>query len=134
MTLKYLLSKKSIDGINEGFIKSYNHEHWWYKLKTHDAVIDCTEEFIDSIGDEFQDGSIEDYRLTLNSEVVFTYFHISEALFSLIVCRAADIPWLYMKHPRFGEICDFVREELVEEATKRNIAATFYPQTKEHEW
>lgn len=134
MTLKYPLSQASIEEINAEFVQSYDHKHWWYKLKTYNTLINHTEEFVENYGDEFQDEPLEEYRLSLKSEVIFTYYHISEALFSLIICRNAAIPWIYMKHLRFSEICDFVRDNLLDGASKRNVAATFYPQIGEEEW
>lgn len=112
MTISYALSEEDKDHINREFFDSYDHKYWFYKLKTNRILVDNLEEFVNEFGDEvLQDESIEKFRLSLQSEAVYDFFHTTEALFSLFIAnRVSYIPWRKMRHLSVHQICDFIRD------------------------
>lgn len=115
MTIKIRVSKESIKEINDLFTDSYQFKHWFFKIKTYDLILENTEKFVEEFGDkELKIENIEAYRLTLKSEVVFTFFHMSEALFSLMYCSTySKVPWLDMKKIRFKDLCIYIKDKIV---------------------
>lgn len=129
MTINYSVSDKGIAQLNQFFTNMYDYKYWFYKLKTYDTILEDTEKFISMMGDEeFKKEPIEAYQLFLKGEIVFTFFHSTEALFSLIICCLnSPIPWVAMKNIRFEDICKYVREEIVTgNISDENIRFVFF--------
>lgn len=111
------------------FFRLYDTDHWFYKIKTFDILLDSTEQFVDEMGDdELQEKSIEEYRRAIESEIVATFYHISESLFILMgVCNSA-LPWLEMKHIRMSQINEFVGDEIIKKnLSEDELKQIFYP-------
>ncbi len=115
MVINYSISDKSVEMLNNIFTDSYDYQQWFVKLKTYELILSRTNEFFESFADdELKKEGIEPFRLKLKAEVVFTFFHMAESLFSLMYCaKYTKIPWLFMKGLRFESICDYVRDEII---------------------
>lgn len=134
MTIRYALSGKGKDRINREFIDSYDHKYWLFKLKTNRILVDNLEEFVEEFGDDaLQDESKEAFRLALQSEAVYDFFHTTEALFSLFIAnRVSYIPWRKMRHLGVGQICDFIRDVVLNNGLDHeDIRFAFYRGTGE---
>lgn len=134
MTISYALSEEGKDRINREFIDSYDHKYWLFKLKTNRILVDNLEEFVEEFGDDaLQDESIEAFRLALQSEAVYDFFHTTEALFSLFIAnRVSYIPWRKMRHLGVGQICDFIRDVVLNNGLDHeDIRFAFYRGTGE---
>lgn len=138
MALHYPLSDEAREQMNREFWRGYDTEHWFYKVKTYDLLLENSEEFFEEIGDEeLNEKSVEAFHQAIESEIVFTFYHISESLFMLIgVCNSA-LPWLEMKHIRVREIAEFIRETVIDEDWEDGaLKSIFYPNIRapeEHE-
>lgn len=129
MSLHYTLSEHSKKMINDYFMDMYDFKQWFFKVKTNVILLENTEKFVELLGDkEIKDENIESYKLTLKSEMVFTFYHMAESLFSLMYCvRYSELPWLAMKHLRFKEICNYVKDEIVtDKISDEDIRFIFY--------
>lgn len=129
MPIIYNISNDSKDKLNNYFSKNYDYMQWFYKLKTYDIVLENIEKFVNEFRDEeLKKENIEQYKLALQAEVVFAFFHIAEALFSLMICmRNSQLPWLDMKTIRFEKICKYVRNEVITgNITDDDIRFLFY--------
>jgi len=134
MTIGYALSEEDKNRINREFFNSYDHKYWFYKLKTNRLLVDNLEEFVEEFGgDDLQDESVEEFRLSLKSEVVYDFFHTTEALFSLFIAnRVSHIPWRKMRHLGVGQICDFIRNIVLnDDLSDEDIRYAFYRGTGE---
>lgn len=134
MTISYALSEEGKDRINREFIDSYDHKYWLFKLKTNRILVDNLEEFVEEFGDDvLQDESIEAFRLALQSEAVYDFFHTTEALFSLFIAnRVSYIPWRKMRHLGVVQICDFIRDVVLDNGLDHeDIRFAFYRGTGE---
>lgn len=80
-----------------------------------------------------QDEPIDEFRLSLKSEAVYDFFHTTEALFSLFIAnRVSYIPWRKMRHIGVGQICDFIRDVVLEDdLSNEGIREAFYYGTGE---
>lgn len=135
MTISYALSEEDKDRINREFFDSYDHKYWFYKLKTNQILVDNLEEFVDKLGGKvLQDESLEHLRLSLQSEAVYDFFHTTEALFSLFIAnRVSHIPWRKMRHLGVSQICDFIRDVILDDGlTHEDIRYAFYRGTGEN--
>lgn len=115
MAINYDISNESMAQINEFFTSNYDFKQWFFKIKTYDIILDNPERFVVEYGDEeLKKENIVAYKLALKSEVVFTFFHMAEALFSLMYCcRKSPVPWVDMKSIRFDTLCAYVKNEVV---------------------
>lgn len=114
MGITYHVSGESITKINDFFTEMYAFKHWFFKLKTYAILLENTEKFLETFGDkELNKETIGAYTLALKSEIVFTFYHMAESLFSLMYCaKNSEVPWLSMKELRFTDLCDYVRDEI----------------------
>jgi hypothetical protein len=129
MALHYPLSDESRERLNREFWMNYDTDHWFFKIKTYDLLLENTEEFFEELGDEeLQEKSVDAFHQAIESEIVFTFYHITESLYMLLgVCNSV-VPWLEMKHIRVGEIADFIRETVVDEDWEDGaLEEIFYP-------
>lgn len=129
MTISYALSEEDKNHINREFFNSYDHRYWFHKLKTNRILVDHLEEFVNEFGGEdLQDESVEEFRLSLKSEAVYDFFHTTEALFSLFIAnRVSYIPWRKMRHLGVHQICDFIREIVLDDGlSHEDIRYAFY--------
>jgi hypothetical protein len=128
MTISYVLYEDHAKQITEEFVEYYDHDYWLFKLKTNHAVLENLEEFVDQFGDDdLKAKPLQDYRIALQSEVVYSFFHTSEALLSLFISIWTEIPWLKMQHIGYRQICAFVREVLLEDnVPAEDIVDGFY--------
>lgn len=128
MTISYVLYEDDAKQITQEFIDYYDHDYWLFKLKTNHAVINNLDEFVEQFGDDdLKAKPLQDYQLALQSEVVYSFFHTSEALLSLFMSIWTEIPWLRMQHIGYKQICDFVRDVLLEDSvTDEDIVNGFY--------
>lgn len=129
MTISYVLDEEDADRINQEFIDNFDYKYWLFKLKTHHQILTDLEEFVDGFGDDFlQKEALDEYRLALQAEVVYDFYHTTEALFSLFIAvRASHIPWLKMKHLRVRQICDFIRDVVLDDGVSdEDIRYAFY--------
>lgn len=109
MAIHYPLSDESLERINNEFFKAYDTNHWFFKIKMYETLLDSTEGFVEEFGDdELRERPIDEFQLAIQSEIVFTFFHITESLFSLLAVCDSVIPWVEMKHIRVSEIADFI--------------------------
>lgn len=134
MTISYALSEKDKNRINSEFFNSFDHRYWFHKLKTNRILVDNIEEVVDEFGSEdLRNESVEDIRLSLKSEAVYDFFHTTEALFSLFIAnRVSYIPWQKMRHLGVQQICDFIRDVVLNEGlTHEDIRYAFYRGTGE---
>ncbi|MFH1840087.1 MAG: hypothetical protein ABH849_02970 [Nanoarchaeota archaeon] len=115
MVINYCLSNKSVEEINDFFTKSYDFKQWFFKLKTLEAILENTDKFFEEFADdELKEEGLDSYKIKLKAESVFTFFHMAEALFSLMYCaKKTKVPWLFMKNLKFKNLCNFVREEII---------------------
>ena len=115
MAIIYQISDESVEIINKYFTEEYAYKQWFFKIKTWDAILDNIEEFVEKIGDsELKNEDVSSYKITIETEMVFGFYHMAEALFSLMKSYSqSDMPWLYMKNLRFKDLCDYVRETVV---------------------
>lgn len=91
--------------LHNNFFENYQHEYWFYKLKTLNYCIENLEEVEESINDEeIIDHQTSMMRQSLEADVVLQFYHISEALFSLMM-TVDDLtaPWLEMKYIGVGD-------------------------------
>lgn len=129
MVINYNISKESVSCLNAFFTKSYDYKQWFFKLKTYDIILKDPQKFVDNSDDaELKQSSLESYKLAIKAEIVFSFFHMAEALFSLIyVCKRTQLPWVFMKHIRFKELCKYVSEEIISgKITDEDIRFLFY--------
>ncbi|QHS17209.1 hypothetical protein GWK26_08675 [haloarchaeon 3A1-DGR] len=138
MALHYPLSDESIENVNRDFWQNYDVEHWFYKIKTYDLLLENSEKFFTEIGDEaLNEKSVESFHRAIESEIVFTFHHITESLFMLIGVCNSKLPWVEMKKIRISEIADFIEETVTEKDWEDGaLESVFYPGTtvpKEHE-
>ncbi|WP_155120796.1 hypothetical protein [Haloarcula sp. K1] len=129
MTISYALSEEDKNRINREFFDSYDHKYWFYKLKTNRILVDNLEEFVNEFGGEdLQEESIEGLRLSLKSEAVYDFFHTTEALISLFIAnRVSYIPWRKMRHLGVHQICDFIRDVILDDSlSQEDIRYAFY--------
>lgn len=117
MTRHYSLSEEAYERLNNDFFENYQHEYWFYKLKTLDYCIENLEEVKESIGgNEIIDYQTSAMRQSLKADVVLQFYHISEALFSLMVAvDDSAAPWLEMKYIGVRDIADFIRDVIQED-------------------
>lgn len=97
-------------------------------------LVDNLEEFVEEFGDDtLQDEPIEAFRLSLQTEVVYDFFHTTEALFSLFIAtRVSHVPWRKMRHLGVGQICDFIRDIVLnDDLEDEDIRFVFYRGTGE---
>jgi hypothetical protein len=138
MALHYPLTDEARERMNREFWRSYDTEHWFFKIKTYDLLLENTEEFFEELGDEeLQEKSVEAFHQAIESEIVFTFYHITESLFMLIGVCNSTVPWLEMKHIRVREIADFIRDTVTDEDWEDGaLKSIFYPNMRapeEHE-
>ena len=129
MGIKYCISEDGIKRLNQFFTHNYNYKYWYLKLKTNDILLENAEAFIEKFGDaEFKEEAIEPYKLMLKSEIVISFYHMAEALFSLMItCKYSKVPWLSMKDIRFERICNYVRDEIISgKISDEDIRFLFY--------
>lgn len=134
MTISYALREEDKKRINREFFDSYDFKYWLFKLKTNRILVEDLEEFVEEFGGEsLQDEPIEEYRLALQSEVVYDFFHTTEALFSLFIAnRVSYIPWRKMRHLGIKQICTFIRDVVLDDGLDHeDIRYTFYRGTGE---
>jgi len=107
----YSIPPQSVDKLNEQFTKGYDYRQWFFKLKTNELVFENLEKFIEKFGDkELKEEPIKSYKLSLKAELVFTFYHSTEALFSLIICgTTSSVPWVSMQDIKVKGICDYIR-------------------------
>ena len=117
MGMNFQISDEQLAEINDYFTRFYDYNHWFFRLKTLDIILDNPEKFVNECGDEeLKKENIEDYKLSLKTEIFFTFFHTAEALFSLMICvHSSKLPWLSMKLIKFKEICDNIRDTILQE-------------------
>lgn len=115
MVINYQMSNDSIKRVNDFFTHSYDFKQWFIKLKTYEILLEKTDEFFEKFADdELKNEGIDLYKLKIKAEIVFTFFHMAESLFSLMYCaKYTKVPWLFMKSLRFNKLCDYVRDEIV---------------------
>lgn len=138
MAIHYLISEEARERMNNEFWRGYDADHWFYKIKTYDTLLENHEEFMEEMGDEeFQEKSADSFHQAIESEIVFNFYHMTESLFMLISVCNSILPWVEMKHIRVGEIADFMRDVVMEkEWEDDDIKQIFYPgmrEPKEHE-
>jgi len=135
MALHYTLSDEARERMNREFWRNYDVEHWFYKIKTYDLLLENSEGFFEEIGDEeLNEKSVEAFHQAIESEIVFTFYHISESLFMLIGVCSSTVPWLEMKHIRVREIAEFIRETVTDEDWEDGaLKSIFYPNMREPE-
>lgn len=135
MPIHYPLREESIEEINKQFYSHYDTEHWFFKIKTYEMLLDNTEEFVEEFGDEeMQEKSIDSFHQAIESEIVFTFYHSAESLFMLMTVCEGELPWLQMKHVRVSDIADLVRDIIIEqEWDDGELKQLFYPGATEHE-
>jgi len=112
-------------------MKEYDFKQWFFRLKTYDILLENSnlEKFVnDSNDEELKKENLDRYRLALKSEVVFNFFHMAEALFSLMhACRKSPVPWIEMKSTRSKTLCEYVNEEIVSgKISEEDIRFLFY--------
>jgi len=124
--------------MNREFWRGYDTDHLFFKIKTYDLLLENADEFFEEIGDEeLREKSVGGFHQAIQSEVVFSFYHITESLFLLMgVCNSA-VPWLEMRHIRVGEIADFIRDTVKDEDWEDGaLKSIFYPNMRvpeEHE-
>jgi len=129
MTMSFEISDEQLAQINDHFTHLYDYNHWFFRVKTLDIILDNPEKFIKECGDEeLKKENIEDYKLSLKTELYYTFFHMTEALFSLMICaRTSKLPWLSMKLIKFKEICDNIRDTILQDKlTDEDIRFLFF--------
>ncbi|GGL67126.1 hypothetical protein [Halocalculus aciditolerans] len=135
MAIHYLISEESRERINNEFWNGYDPEHWFYKIKMYDALLENTADFMDEMGDEeLQEKSADSFHQAIESEIVFNFYHMTESLFMLISVCNSLLPWVEMRHIRVNEIADFMRDVVVEKDWEDgHIKQIFYPGMREPE-
>jgi len=129
MPIRYSISERGIEFLNNFFTGWYHYKLWFFKFKTYDILIDNLEKFVTEFGDEeLKKEDINQYKLSLKSEIVFTFFHLAEALFSLLYyCRKSPFPLLEMKSIRADELYSYVQDEIITgKITDEDIRFVFY--------
>lgn len=113
----------------------YDTDHWFYKIKTYDLLLENAEEFFEEMGDEgLKEKSVDGFHQAIESEIVFTFYHITESLFMLMGACNSALPWLEMKHIKVKDIMDFIRDTVRDEDWEEGaLKAIFYPNMKEPE-
>lgn len=135
MTISYALNEEDLNRINREFIRSYDFKYWLFQLKTNRILVENLDEFVEAFGDEtLRDESVEEYKLALQSEVVYNFYHTTEALFSLFIAnRVSYLPWRKMRHLGVGQICEFIRDVVLDDGLElEDIRFTFYRGTGEN--
>ena len=114
MAIHYPLSERSIERLNQDFFRDYDTDHWFFKFKMYETLLENADEFMAEMGDdEFQEKSVESFHRAIESEIVFTFYHITESLFMLLGVCNGKVPWVEMKHIRVRDIAEFMREVVV---------------------
>lgn len=115
MTITYGLSKRGSDDLNSFFTRMYAYKSWLYRLTIFEDILDNTEDFFKRVDSDVIDPEERNtFILSVKGEIYFTFFHITEALFSMIfACHHAQVPWIQMKGLRYRVLCDFVRDQIV---------------------
>lgn len=134
MAIGYTIREDYLDQINREFVDFYDYKYWLFRLKTNRKLVENLDEFVDVFGDEtLQEESLESYRLTLQSEIVYDFFHTTEALFALFIAnRVSEIPWRKIRHLGVRLICEFIREMVLDEGLDdEDIRFAFYRGTGE---
>lgn len=129
MAIHYPLGEGVREEINKEFFLSYDTDHWFFKIKMYSTLLENTEEFVDQFGDEeLQEKSTDSFHRAIESEIVFTFYHITESLFMLLAVCDSVIPWVEMKHIRASEIFEFLREVVIEKDwEEEDLERIFYP-------
>lgn len=113
------------------FIHSYDYKSWFNKLKLLDLVIKKPNKFISEIGDkELKEFDKKGFIKTLKSEIFFTQYHISEALFALIssFIKDKENPWIRLTKYNTSELIDVIKKIKDKKIvlSDQTIAALFY--------
>lgn len=131
MTKHYPLEPDERVRLYREFVNYYDTDHWLHKIRTWDILLDNSETFINDFGGErIQESGVESFEKTIKSEIVFTFYHISESLFMLMAAFGSHIPWIALKHLWVSDIEDFYEEELLEGNVRENLRDLFYPDMK----
>lgn len=126
---KYPLYPREHHRLIKEFVEQYDYSYWIFKLNTYNQIIDNIGDFSGRYGDEYiDDAGTEQYEQSLKSEVVYMFYHTSEALFSLIMSFSeSSIPPLEMKRIRINHIRNFVENKLgTNEFDNNEIRELFY--------
>lgn len=95
----FAIADKPREELNEFFIKFYDYNSWFNKLKLLDLTLKKPNKFISQIGDkELKRFDKKKFIRTLKSEVFFTQYHMSETLFGLMYSflRDKNNPWIIL--------------------------------------
>lgn len=109
----YAIADKAREDLNEFFIQFYDYNSWFYKLKLLDLCLKKPNKFISQIGDkELKKSDKKKFIRTLKSEIFFTQFHLSEALFGLMYSFIRDEtnPWIILTVYKSEELNNFVQK------------------------
>lgn len=132
--VEYHLSEDSIDEIESDFIENYNTEYWYSKIYSMERILEDTSDYVEFLDLDFEDESeeeemIEEFEMYATSEIVYTFYHTTEALFALMMASQSRTPWLVLREYRNYQIWEFVEGILdIEDEDEQieAIGARFY--------
>lgn len=121
------LKKDAFEEINAEFYSNYNLHHWYYKIKILEMLQESSTKFHKKIENpNYMDIDKKRFDYFISSEVLVTFFHISEALFNLIISDDHALPWFGMKKVLFDDTVKFASDIQNDGISEKEVGEIFY--------
>jgi hypothetical protein len=135
MVINYVIDESGVSQLNDFFTAGYNYKYFFFRLKTIDIILEDIHKFVDTMADEeLKKENISHFQRGLQSEVICTFFHMTETLFALMIAVKSEVPWLWMKSYRVHQIMEYIRTEiLTEKISDEDLRYIFYNGVKREE-
>jgi len=132
---EYYLTEEAIEEIESDFVQNYNTEYWYSKIYTMKRILEDADDFCDFLSFEFEDTDgrdemVEELEMYATSELVYTFYHTSEALFALMMASQSRVPWLVLREYRsyqLWDLAEYILDIEDEEEQIDAVGARFYP-------
>jgi hypothetical protein len=124
------MTEEGIEELQEFFLEEYDTDYWYYKLKINYSIYE-TPESATEIADLDHEG-FDEISMYAGAEIIYTFYHITEALFGLMMAVGQDVPWLILKEYENYQIHSLV-DVLKEGENEDIVSQTFYPSGIEDE-
>lgn len=129
---RYILHERDFEYMDVRFIQSYDYRYWKYKIYLLEHGINNADEITNpDIHDVFEEesGDATGLRLSIKSEYVSMFYHMSEALFT--VCKVLleeGVAWIDMMETYPKDLKEFVEHTFVESnITDDELVNLFFP-------
>lgn len=120
--------------LQKEFIESYDPSYWRQKIVMNDVLLNNLEDIYEEyegrlLDEETNPATIEDYRAMLQAEAVFTFYHTTETLITLIIAMQRNkIPWIDMMEISNAQVGSYVNDIILQDKFTRDDAfKLFYP-------